>query len=88
MDSMGRITRSPVVDMTVMFVVLVTLYWISLNTQMRLFQIPGYLIAVFISLLDSLLLGLLGEFDLRVVEIGTLIFLSIGFGVLSYRIRT
>ncbi|TYL36993.1 hypothetical protein CV102_19775 [Natronococcus pandeyae] len=74
--------------MTVMFVVLVTLYWISLNTQMRLFQIPGYLIAVFISLLDSLLLGLLGEFDLRVVEIGTLIFLSIGFGVLSYRIRT
>ena len=88
MNSRGRITQSPVVDIIGMFVVLVALYWFSSNAQADLFLMPSYLILVFISLIDSLFLGLLGEFDFRVVLVGCLFFLSIVFGVATYRIRT
>lgn len=82
------ISRSPVVDIIGIFIALVALYWFSSNAQTDLFQIPGYLILVFISLLDSLLLGLLGRVDTRVVLVGCLIFLPIIFGIATYRIRT
>lgn len=88
MNSMGRITRSPVVDIVGMFGVLVIIYWFSSNAQADLFLMPSYLILVFISLLDNLFLGLLGELDFRVPLVGILIFLSIIFGVTAYRIRT
>lgn len=85
---MGRISQSPVVDMIGIFVVLVALYWFSSNAQADLFLMPSYSILVFISLLDSLFLGLLGELDFRVVLVGCLLFFSIVFGFVTYRIRT
>lgn len=88
MNSMGRITQRPVLDILVTFVVLVSLYWFSRNAQSDLFLMPSYLILVFISLIDSLLLGLPGRVDLRIVLVGCLIFPSIIFGVATYRIRT
>jgi hypothetical protein len=90
MNLMGRISvsQSPIVDVIGMFVVLVTLYWISLNTQMTLFQIPGYLLVAFASLVQNLFLPGSGGTAWQVFFAGCVIFISIIFGVAAYRIRT
>ena len=88
MDSRTRIARSPVVDVTVLFVALITVYWLSRNAQSELFLMPTYLVLVFISLLDSLFLGFLGRADFQVVLAASLLLLSVIIGVLTHRIRT